>query len=150
MLRTWSAFSPLDRLLDDVMNDVMGATFGTAAGSQNYVPAADVRVNDRELVVHIDVPGIRKEDLEVTLENGVLTIHGERKYEHGEKDRVLLGRGYGAFSKSFTLPEDVDAERLAAELHDGVLSIRVPRHEKARPRRIEISAGTADTKQLSE
>lgn len=150
MLRAWNAFSPLDRLLDDVMNDVLGAAFGTAAGSQSYAPAADVRVNDQELVVHLDVPGIKKEHLAVTLENGVLTIHGERPYEHGEKDRVLLGRSYGAFSKSFRLPEGLDPDRLSADLQDGVLSIRVPRHERARPRRIEISAGAADAKQLSE
>lgn len=150
MLRTWSAFSPLDRLLDDVMSDVMGATFGAAAGGRNYVPAADIRLNDQELIVHIDVPGVSKDNLEVALENGVLTIHGERKYEHGEKDRVLLGRGYGVFSKSIALPEDVDPERLSADLRDGVLSIRVPKHERARPRRIEVTGGALEAKQLNQ
>jgi HSP20 family protein len=149
MLTTWNAFAPLDRLIDDVMRDVMGSAFGNAAGRQNFSPAIDVRANDQEVVFSLDVPGIKKEDLEVLLENGVLTIKGQRRYEYGENEKVWLGRSYGAFTRSFTLPDGLDVERMSAELNDGVLLLRLPKQPQAKPRRIEI-AGTSEAKQLSD
>lgn len=136
MLSAWNAALPvsmLDRLFDDVMSDVRG----TASGA-TYSPAIDVRANDEEIVFVCDVPGVKQEDLEVTIDKGVLTIKGQRRYEGNEKDRVLLGRAYGSFARSFTLPEGVDADRMAAELADGVLTLRVPKQPKPQPRRITI------------
>lgn len=146
MMSTWG-FPMLDRLIDDVMNDVSGTAFGRTGTQSNYSPAVDVRANDEEIVFACDVPGLKHEDLEVTLEADVLTIKGQRRYQGGEKDRVWLGRSYGAFARSFTLPEGVDSEKMNAELADGVLTIRIPKHPKAKPRRIQIG-GSA--KQLNE
>lgn len=140
MLTTYGAFSAFDRLLDDVMRDVTGTALG-ASKSAAFTPACDVRANDREILFCLDVPGMKREDLEIVLEGGVLAVKGQRKYPGDAGDKVWLGRSYGAFAKSFTLPEHVDTDKLYAELADGVLTIRIPRLEKARPRRIAIGTG---------
>jgi HSP20 family protein len=130
----------LDRLFDDVMTGIAGTAFGTAAPARAFSPAVDVRANEEEIVLFADVPGVKKEDLEVTLENGVLTIKGQRRYEGSDKEKVWLGRSYGAFERSYTLPETVDPERLTADLADGVLTIRIPQQPKAKPKKITINA----------
>lgn len=138
----------LDRLFDDVMNGVAGTALGPTKTQATYSPPTDVRANAEEIVFVCDVPGLKHEDLDVTIESGTLTIKGQRRYEGGEKDRVWLGRSYGAFQKSFTLPELVDVENMTAALSDGVLTIRVPKKPRAKPRRIEIGGG--GHKQLAE
>jgi HSP20 family protein len=141
MLTAWNAFPMLDRLFDDVMNDVTGTAFGKVGTQSTYNPAVDVRTNENEIVFVCDVPGLKREDLEITLESGVLSIKGQRRYDGNENDRVLLGRSYGAFANRFTLPDYVDAERMTADLADGVLTITVPKQPKAKPRRIDIGNG---------
>lgn len=150
MLTAWNAFPMLDRLFDDVMNDVTGQAYGTAARTA-FTPAIDVRANEDELVFVCDVPGIKREDLEITIEGGALSIKGQRRYQGTEKEKVLLGRSYGAFESRFTLPDTVDAEHMSADLSDGVLTIQVPKLPKAKPRRIMIGGGRAnEAKQLGE
>jgi HSP20 family protein len=149
MLTAWNAFPMLDRLFDEVMDDVTGKAFGTSATQSTFNPAVDVRANDEEIVFACDVPGLKREDIEVTVENGVLSIRGQRQYQGKEKDRVLLGRAYGAFANRFTLPDYVDADRMTADLADGVLTITLPKQPKAKPRRIEIGSGNGH-KQLGE
>lgn len=149
MLTAWNALPMLDRLFDDVMNGVAGTSLGGVNAAAGYSPAIDVRATADEIVFVCDVPGLKHEDLEVTIESSTLTIKGQRRYEGGDKDRVWLGRGYGSFRRSYTLPELVDAENMTADLADGVLTIRVPRKPEAKPRRIEIGGGVAH-KQLSE
>lgn len=144
MLTKWDAVSTLDRMLDDVM----GAALGTAKSASAFAPAIDVRTNENEVVFHCDVPGVKQEDLEVTLEDHVLTIKGKRNFEGRENEHVMLGRSYGAFSRSFTLPDSLDDEHLSANLADGVLAIRIPKLPKAQPRKIQI--GTGATKELKE
>jgi HSP20 family protein len=139
----------LDRLFDDVMNGVGGTALGNAAAREAFSPAIDVRANDDEVVFICDVPGLKHEDLDVTIEGSTLTIKGQRQYTGGEKDQVWLGRSYGAFEKAYTLPDLVDAEKMSAELSDGVLTIRVPKKPQAKPRRIAIGGG-GGAKQLSE
>jgi HSP20 family protein len=137
MLTTYGAFSAFDRLFDDVMREVTGTSLGLSR-DVSFSPACDVRATDNEIHFSLDVPGMRREDLEILLENGVLSVKGQRKYAGGPNDKVWLGRGYGAFSKSFTLPEHLDTDKLYAELADGVLTIKIPRLDKAKPRRIQI------------
>ncbi len=145
MLTTWTTIPMLDRLLTDVMNDVTGTAFGTNATNTQgtFQPAIDVRANEDELVFVCDVPGLREEDIELTLENNSLTIRGQRSY-HGEThDKVWLGRSYGSFTRSFTLPNVVDGEHMTASLAEGVLTVRVPKLAQAKPRRIQIGGGSA-------
>lgn len=145
MLNAWSAVSTLDRMFDDVM----GSALGTATSSMTFTPAIDVRVSDTEVALVCDVPGVKQEDLEITLANRVLTIKGSRRFESSEAQKVMLGRSYGSFSRSYTLPEALDEEKLIAELADGVLTVRIPKLPKAQPRKIPIGQGSA-AKQLNE
>ena len=145
MLTAWNAVSTLDRMFDDVM----GSAFGTATSSRTFEPAIDVRTSENEVVFVCDVPGVKQEDLEVTLEDHVLTIKGTRHFEGSNKEQVMLGRSYGAFKRAFTLPDSLDEDNLSASLADGVLTIRIPKHPKAQPRKIQIS-GTSESKQLKE
>ena len=129
-------------MLDGVFDDVMGSGFGYATRTSLFTPSVDVVAKEHELVFQIDVPGVKQESLEVTLENHVLSIKGSRKYEAGPNERqMLLGRSYGQFALRYTLPETADGERLAAYLADGVLTLRIPRHSKAQRRKIQIGGG---------
>ena len=148
MLTAWNAFPMLDRLFDDVMSGVTGTSLGTAQANRAFTPAIDVRTNESELLFTCDVPGVAESDIEVTTENAILTIKGSRRYEGGEQEQVWLGRAYGTFERSFTLPEVVDVERMTAHLANGVLTIRVPKKPQARPRRITIGGHGAAEKQL--
>src|SRR5690349_5075386 len=145
MLATWNAVSTLDRMFDDVM----GSAFGTATSNRTFNPAIDVRASDTEVSLVCDVPGVRQEDLEITLSNRVLTIKGARRYDNGQAEQVMLGRAYGSFSRAYTLPDALDEEKLVAELSDGVLTVRIPKLPKAQPRKIQISVRN-DTKQLNQ
>lgn len=136
-MNAWNAFPMFDRLLDDVMTGASG--FASANPARGFTPAIDVRANEDEIVFTADVPGIKTEDLEITLERGVLTIKGQRRYEGNGKEKVLLGRSYGSFERAFTLPETADHENLSADLVDGVLTVRVAQSPKAKPRKISIS-----------
>lgn len=138
MATAWTAFPMLDRLFDDVMTGMAGTSLGSATVTRGFAPAIDVRANQEEIVFTADVPGVRQEDLDVTLEDGVLSIKGQRRYEGNGKDKVWLGRSFGSFERSFTLPDTVDAEKLSAELADGVLTIRIPQVPKAKPKKIAI------------
>jgi HSP20 family protein len=135
MLNAWDAVPTLDRMVDDVMRSIAG----TATNTRNFEPAIDVRANDEAIVFVCDVPGVKNEDLDVTLDDHVLTIKGRRKYESDPKEQVLLGRAYGVFERSFTLPDSLDEAGLEAKLDSGVLTIRVPKQPKAKPRKIAIA-----------
>src|SRR5260370_7752007 len=145
MLTRWDAVSTVERMFDDGV----GSMVGTGESPCTFDPTIDVRANENEVVFVCDVPGVKQEDLEVTLENHVLTIKGTRKFESKEDEQVMLGRAYGSFSRAYTLPDYLDDANLAANLADGVLTIRIPKQAKAKPRKIQIGNGH-DSKQLKE
>jgi HSP20 family protein len=145
MLNTWNAVATLDRMFDDVM----GSAFGTATSSRTFDPAVDVRTSDAEIALVWDIPGVSREDLEITLADHVLTVKGSRRFDSRENERVMLGRAYGSFTRSYTLPETLDEEHLTASLADGVLTVRIPKRPEAQPRKIQIGQG-ATPKQLTE
>ena len=128
--------------LGGLLDDVMGSAVGYATKATVFTPSVDVIAKEHELVFQMDVPGVKQENLEVSLENHVLLIKGSRRYEAGSNEQqMLLGRAYGDFSLQYTLPETVDGDKLVAYLADGVLTLRVPKHPKAQPRRIQIGGG---------
>lgn len=107
---------------------------------EEWSPAVDLKEKSDAYIVHADIPGVEPEDVEVTLENGVLTIHGERREEHeDEKDQShRIERFRGSFMRRFTLPDAADADGVEANMNKGVLEIRIPKSEKAVSRKIEI------------
>ena len=133
MLTTWDAVSTL-------FDDMMGSTLGAATNSRTFTPDIDVRATDEELLLVCDVPGVKQEDLDVTLHEHVLTIKGVRKFESAPGQQVVIGRSYGSFTRSFTLPTSLDEEKLAADLVDGVLTIRIPKLAKAKPVKVQIGS----------
>jgi HSP20 family protein len=106
------------------------------------VPAVDIYETDRhEVVLKAELPDMRREDINVTFENGVLTLKGERKFEQEVKKENFqrIERRHGSFSRSFTLPNTVDAGKISASYKDGVLTIRLPQREEAKPKQIAVN-----------
>jgi HSP20 family protein len=114
--------------------------FGFTAGA-TWVPPVDVfQTGEHELVLKAELPDMTREDIDVTVENFVLTIKGEKKVATAVKEEQFhhIERRYGAFSRSFSLPRTVDSAKVAAEYKNGVLTVRLPLREEARPRQIKV------------
>ena len=109
----------------------------------DWVPSVDVSETDGDYQIQAEIPDVKREDVKVTLEDGVLTIQGERKQEKEEKGKKYhrIERSYGRFVRSFTLPDLVDEEKVKAEFKDGVLNLQLPKSEKAKPKAIEVTVG---------
>ncbi len=145
--QAWRPFELFDRDLGWPIGDSIGAWFGgPCLGCR-----VDVREDDGHVYIHADLPGLSKDDIEITLEEGVLTIRGERKQEaeHKEGDYHLHERRHGKFERSFTLPTTVDegvsniidTAKIDANLTDGVLTVTLDKKEEVKPRRIEVRPG---------
>lgn len=154
----WSDFR---REMDRVFDSVLAGRAPESAMA--WLPPVDVEESKDTLRFSVEVPGVNPEDLNVTVENGLLTVSGEKRYEHreGEEDQGgrFVERRYGRFERSLMLPEYADAENVSAQYDRGVLTIEIPKTESAKPRRIEIgrrdeqqqiSAGTQGRSQRSE
>jgi len=117
--------------------------FGLTAAN-TWTPPVDVyQTSEHELVLKAEIPEVRREDIEITVENFVLTIKGQKKFsgelgELKEEQFHHVERRYGPFSRSFSLPQTVDASKVAAEYKDGVLTVRLPLREEAKPRQIKV------------
>lgn len=106
-------------------------------------PLVDIVEDEKEYLIKAELPEVKKEDAKVTIQDDVLTIAGERKYEKEEKGKKYhrVERAYGSFERSFTLPEDADAAKIVAEFKDGVLKVHLPKSEKAKTKSHEIKIG---------
>jgi HSP20 family protein len=126
------------------LRDLTQALQGQGAPAP-FVPPADVLVDDQAVSVYMDVPGLRSQDLEIELENDVLTVRGERRYPYSREDDggaiQRIERRFGRFERSLRVPTGLDPETIEAALTDGELRLRIPLPETRRPRRIEIKAG---------
>ena len=125
--------------LDEVLNDLMGWNKGDTLRS--WAPNVDIAENPDSYEIHAELPGMREEDINLTLNNNVLTISGEKKREiNEEKDNfVRVERSYGKFERSFSLPNNIVTDRVAANYSDGVLKITLPKAEEAKSRTIKVS-----------
>jgi HSP20 family protein len=139
-------FELMHRDFDDVLSRFFhGQRAGNGGQVQGWSPfGVDIREDGDHIYVEADMPGFRKEDVDITLENQTLTISAEKKQEHkqeGEKqgDWLLNERRYARFLRSFTLPPTVDDRKVDAKLQDGVLSIRLNKREETKPRKIQVS-----------
>ena len=106
----------------------------------DWTPSVDITETEEEFHIKAELPEVKKEDVQVTLDNGVLTLQGERKEEREEKGRKVhrIERSYGRFVRSFALPDLVDTAKVKAEFKDGILHLHLPKSEKARPKAIEV------------
>src|SRR5437763_16580032 len=116
---------------------------GNAGTLRRWMPAMDLVEEDDHFVLSADLPGVEEKDINVELEDNVLTISGERKSEHEDRREgyYRIERASGAFSRSLTLPEGIDPDSVQARFGDGVLELRVPKPEERKPRRVAISVG---------
>ena len=140
MLMRTDPFRDLDRLTE--------AVFGTA--SRPAVMPMDAYREDDTFVVELDLPGVDSDSIDLTVEQNVLTIHAERKRAYGEaSERVVGERTYGVFSRQLFLGDTLDVDHLEASYDAGVLTIRIPVAEQAKPRRIAISGSSSGRKEIS-
>jgi HSP20 family protein len=134
----------IDRLFEDA--------FGRGDAMSTWSPAVDVRETEKELRLDIEIPGMRPDDIEITAENGVLTVQGEKKGERKEGEEGsryhVIERSYGSFSRSFQLPQGLDDSKIEADCDNGILSIHIPKAALPQPKKIQIGRGAQ--KQVSQ
>jgi HSP20 family protein len=120
------------------------------AQSRRWIPAMDLVESEDNFVLRADLPGLSESDVNIELEDNVLTISGERKAEHEERKEgyYRLERASGSFSRSLTLPEGIDPEKVQANFDRGVLEVRIPKPEQRKPRKVTISAGAGAAKTI--
>lgn len=134
----------LQNRLNSIFND-----FARPEGEQeslamgNFIPPVDVYEDEHQLVLKLEIAGVKQEDLDVRVENQTLTIKGERKFEKNEKEENFhrIERRYGTFTRTFTLPQTVDAGAPKASYEHGVLTISLPKKEAAKPRQVKVEIG---------
>jgi len=144
-------WEPLRELtsLQNEMNRLFNTAFDAPTGGGNggqgrrWVPAMDLLETEEHFVLRADLPGVQEGDVNIELEDSVLTISGERKSEHEERQEgyYRVERAFGRFSRSLTLPKGVDPEAVSASFDAGVLEVKIPKPEERKPRKISIGVG---------
>jgi len=144
-LTRWDPFKEMDDLQKRLTSIFGLAPARAADGKENmtvaqWLPLVDITEDDKEYLIKAELPEVKKDAVKVTVENGVLTISGERRFEKEEKDKKYhrIERAYGSFTRSFSVPDDADDAKVGAEFKDGVLTVRLAKSEKARPKSIEV------------
>ena len=133
----------LRREIDRLFDDTFGGNPGRSAAT--WSPVVDVRESANELTLAFEMPGISPDQIEVTTDNGVLTVRGEKREERKESDDSqfhLIERSYGAFSRSFQLPKNLDESKIEAGFDNGVLTVRIPKAALPQPKKIAVNAGS--------
>jgi len=150
----WEPVRELNTLQSE-MNRLFNTIFDTpvpneTAGVRRWIPAMDLVETDNDFVLRADLPGVAEGDVNIELEDNVLTVSGERKSEHEERKEgyYRVERASGRFSRSLTLPEGVDADAIKASFEKGVLEIRIPKPEERKPRKVAISVGGGEPKTI--
>jgi HSP20 family protein len=128
---------PLSRLFESFFNDMQGEE----VSNRGWVPPVDIQETEEGYRLQAELPGLTKEDIQITLENNVLRLTGERKFEREARKESFhrIERTYGSFSRAFALPNQVNAEGVQASFENGILTLMVPKAEQAKPRKIAIS-----------
>ncbi len=141
----WDPFRDLITMQDRMSRMFQDYTRGEEAIGTNFVPPVDVYEDQNGITLKLEVPGIDEKDLDVRVENNVLTVHGERKFENEEKEENFqrVERRYGSFTRSFTLPNTVDTESIQANYDKGVLKLHLSKRAEAKPKQIKVNVGGA-------
>jgi HSP20 family protein len=144
-LATWNPFGELDEV-QNRLGSFFGGTFprfGNGNGGlklADWSPQVDITEDEKEYLLKTDLPEMKKDEIKVDVENGVLSVSGERKAEKEEKNKKFhrIERSYGSFLRSFTLPEDADGAKVSADFKEGVLKVHLPKSPAAKPKAIEV------------
>ena len=141
----WDPFRELEEVSDRLNRMFARPAASRTAGKEtmivaDWTPSVDISETDVEYQIKAEIPDVKKEDVKVTLEDGVLTIQGQRKQEKEDKGTKYhrIERSYGSFVRTFSLPDVIDDAKVKAEFKDGVLNLHLPKSEKAKPRAIEV------------
>ena len=139
-------WEPFRGSYDSQLNRLFSDFFGRTSQDQNlttWAPSVDIYDAEHELVVKADLPDVKPEDLDIRVENNILTIRGERKFEKkvDEKNYLRVERTYGSFARSFSLATTVNTEAIKADYKDGVLTLSIPKREEAKPKQIKVNVG---------
>jgi len=128
------------RSLDRVFNDIFNASPYWTNVNTDFAPRVNITENDNRIKLEFDLPGMENDDIKVTVKDGLLTVSGERKVEKkDEKENYVRSEIYtGQFSRSFTLPETVETDKIAADYKNGLLTLELPKSEKAKPKTIDV------------
>ena len=142
-----SRFEPFRGTLQDQINRLFNETFDRSSNEGSlttWAPPVDIYETEQALVVKADLPDIKPEELDIRVENNILTIRGDRKFEKkvNEDSYLRVERAYGSFSRSFSLANTVNTEAIKAEYKDGVLTLTVPKREEAKPKQIKVNVET--------
>ena len=123
-----------------VFQDTVNRLMSDQATTRPWAPAVDILETENDLVLKADIPGVELKDVDIQLENGTLTLKGERKFESEEKKKGFhrMERSYGSFVRYFTVPDTVDSEHVHADYHNGVLTVTLPKKEIAKPKAIKV------------
>ena len=140
----FSVAGTLQDQINRVFSDVLGRS-GEESNLTTWAPAVDIFETEHELVVKADLPEIDPKDLDIRVENNILTIRGERKFEKKvDRDNYLrVERAYGSFARSFSLANTVNTEAIKADYQNGVLTLSIPKREEAKPKQIKVNVATA-------
>ena len=134
-------FAHLQDRINRVFSDSYGRNDDALMSTGTWVPPVDIYQNgDQEVVLKAELPDMTKEDIEVTVDNGTLTIKGEKKFSQEVKEENLhrIERRYGSFSRAFSLPQTVDTSKVDADYKNGVLTVRLPMREEAKPKQVKV------------
>lgn len=142
-LSRWDPFRDLNRVQEQ-LNRFFGDDLFRRSGESAltaWAPAVDIHENKDELVLEADLPGFNEKDLDIRVEDNTLTVRGERKFEKKveEENYLRMERAYGSFARSFAMPHTVNTESIKAVYRDGVLTIRLPKREEAKPKQVKVN-----------
>jgi HSP20 family protein len=142
-LDPFSSLRRLNSVLDEAFNAWPYQTQETGSVTSSWMPACDVFEDKEAVKIVAEVPGVRPEDVKLSLENNLLTVRGEKKQQAEERNEQVhrYERSYGTFERTFALPTTVDPERIAAKYEHGILTVTIPKAERARPREIPVKVG---------
>ena len=144
LVTRWDPFREVATLQDRMnrlFNDQFGAMTRDESLSGAFVPPVDVYEDENSIQVRLEVPGVDEKDIDVQMENNLLTVRGERRFNTEEKEESLhrIERRYGSFTRSFTLPNTVSSEGVKADYEKGVLTIQLPKRAEAKPKQIKVN-----------
>jgi len=151
VLTRWEPFREFSTL-QDRLNRLFRESYGPEGREESltttgFAPPVDVYEDEHNVTLKIEVPGIDEKDIDVRIESNVLTVHGERKFEKEEKEENFrrVERQYGSFTRTFTLPTTVDAEKVSAQYDKGILKVALPKKAEAKPKQIKVDVGSEKT-----